>query len=104
MTIRKNKNTVFTIATPDVFKSPAADTYVIFGEAKIEDMQAMMQKEAALQMAKVGRRAWPPGRGGVPDVAASVTGAATCCPRPLGVRCGPLLRARRWPGSVGAIG
>jgi len=57
VTIRKNKNTVFTIATPDVFKSPAADTYVIFGEAKIEDMQAMMQKEAALQMAKAQAQA-----------------------------------------------
>lgn len=49
--IRKNKNIVFTIADPDVFKSPAADTFVIFGEAKIEDMQSMMQQEAARQMA-----------------------------------------------------
>ncbi len=34
------------IAKPDVFKSPGADTYVIFGEAKIEDLS---QSAAASQ-------------------------------------------------------
>ena len=29
------KNILFVIAKPDVFKSPASDTYVVFGEAKV---------------------------------------------------------------------
>lgn len=33
VTIKKSKNILFVIAKPDVFKSPASDTYVIFGEA-----------------------------------------------------------------------
>lgn len=34
---------------PDVFKSPASDTYIIFGEAKIEDLSAQAQAAAAEQ-------------------------------------------------------
>ncbi|GAB2223418.1 hypothetical protein Droror1_Dr00017559 [Drosera rotundifolia] len=30
---------------PDVFKSPTSDTYVIFGEAKIEDLIAQDDEE-----------------------------------------------------------
>jgi hypothetical protein len=30
-----------------VFKSPASDTYIIFGEAKIEDLSAAAQSQAA---------------------------------------------------------
>jgi nascent polypeptide-associated complex subunit alpha len=32
-----------------VFKSPASDTYIIFGEAKIEDLSAQAQSAAAEQ-------------------------------------------------------
>jgi nascent polypeptide-associated complex subunit alpha len=37
-----------------VFKSPASDTYIIFGEAKIEDLSAAAQSQAAqaFQMAQ----------------------------------------------------
>jgi len=35
---KKAKNILFVISKPDVFKSPASDTYIIFGEAKIEDI------------------------------------------------------------------
>jgi nascent polypeptide-associated complex subunit alpha len=35
------------INQPDVFKSPASDTYIIFGEAKIEDLSAAAQSQAA---------------------------------------------------------
>lgn len=38
VTIRKSKNILFVIQAPDVFKSPASDTYIVFGEAKIEDL------------------------------------------------------------------
>jgi nascent polypeptide-associated complex subunit alpha len=37
---------MFVIADADVFKSPSSNTYVIFGEAKIEDLK---QKEMAAQ-------------------------------------------------------
>ncbi|RHY34314.1 hypothetical protein DYB32_001297 [Aphanomyces invadans] len=36
-TIKKSQGVLFVISKPDVFKSSASETYVIFGEAKIED-------------------------------------------------------------------
>jgi len=33
---------LFVVSNPDVFKSPNSDTYVIFGEAKIEDLNAQV--------------------------------------------------------------
>ena len=35
VTIRKSKNILFVITKPDVFKSPASDTFIVFGEAKV---------------------------------------------------------------------
>ncbi|CAH8361939.1 unnamed protein product [Eruca vesicaria subsp. sativa] len=49
VTVKKSKNIMFVISKPDVFKSPASDTYVIFGEAKIEDMSSQIQSQAAQQ-------------------------------------------------------
>merc|ERR1711865_645481 len=49
VTVKKSKNILFVISKPDVFKSPASDTYVIFGEAKIEDLSAQAQSAAAEQ-------------------------------------------------------
>merc|ERR1712137_1131827 len=37
VTIRKSRNILFVINKPDVYKNPASDTYIVFGEAKIED-------------------------------------------------------------------
>ena len=42
---------LFVIQKPDVFKSPASDTYVVFGEAKIEDLTAQASAQAAEQFA-----------------------------------------------------
>lgn len=47
MTIRKSKNILFVINNPDVFKNPASDTYIVFGEAKIEDLSQQAQVAAA---------------------------------------------------------
>jgi nascent polypeptide-associated complex subunit alpha len=41
--IRKSKNILFVINKPDVFKSPGSDTYIVFGEAKIEDLSQHAQ-------------------------------------------------------------
>ena len=35
VTVRKAKNILFVIAKPDVYKSPASDTYIVFGETKV---------------------------------------------------------------------
>ena len=47
VTIRKSKNILFVISKPDVYKNPASDTYIVFGEAKIEDLSQNAQMEAA---------------------------------------------------------
>merc|ERR1711993_122376 len=47
VTIRKSKNILFVIAKPDVYKNPASDTYIVFGEAKIEDLSQQAQIDAA---------------------------------------------------------
>jgi len=49
VTVKKSKNILFVISKPDVFKSPTADTYVVFGEAKSEDLSASSQAAAAKQ-------------------------------------------------------
>jgi len=47
VTIRRSKNIMFVINKPEVFKSPASDTYIVFGEAKIEDLSQQAQVQAA---------------------------------------------------------
>ena len=49
VTVKKSKNVLFVIHKPDVFKSPNAETYVVFGEAKSEDQSAVSQAAAAKQ-------------------------------------------------------
>ena len=49
LAVSQSKNILFVISKPDVFKSPASDTYIIFGEAKIEDLSAQAQQAAAEQ-------------------------------------------------------
>jgi len=45
--LRKSKTITFVITQPDVYKSPSSDTYVIFGEARIEDALQEAGKKAA---------------------------------------------------------
>merc|ERR1712070_140191 len=47
VTVKKSKTILFVIGRPDVHKAPASDTYVVFGEAKIEDLSAQAQANAA---------------------------------------------------------
>ncbi|KAI3756981.1 hypothetical protein L6452_04513 [Arctium lappa] len=49
VTIKRAKNIMFFISKPDIFKSPNSETYVIFGEAKIEDLSSQLQTQAAQQ-------------------------------------------------------
>jgi nascent polypeptide-associated complex subunit alpha len=50
--IRKSKQMLFVINKPEVFKNPNSETYVVFGEAKIEDLsgQNSFQNKAAARM------------------------------------------------------
>jgi len=50
VTVKKSKNILFVISKPDVHKAPNSDTYIVFGEAKIEDLSAQAQASAAQQM------------------------------------------------------
>jgi nascent polypeptide-associated complex subunit alpha len=54
VTVKKSKAVCFVISNPDVYKSPASDSYVVFGEAKIEDLGAQAQQSAAQQFAAAG--------------------------------------------------
>ncbi|KAF2155624.1 nascent polypeptide-associated complex, alpha subunit [Myriangium duriaei CBS 260.36] len=50
VTLRRPKNILFVISNPDVYKSPSSNTWIIFGEAKIEDLNAQAQAAAAQQL------------------------------------------------------
>lgn len=45
--IRKSKSMLFVINKPEVYRNPNSDTYVVFGEAKIEDLAQQAQMAAA---------------------------------------------------------
>jgi len=51
VTLRRPKNILFVINNPDVYKSPTSNTWIIFGEAKIEDLNSQAQASAAQQLA-----------------------------------------------------
>ncbi|KAJ5600338.1 hypothetical protein VI817_001401 [Penicillium citrinum] len=51
VTLRRPKNILFVVSQPDVYKSPSSNTWIIFGEAKIEDLNAQAQASAAQQLA-----------------------------------------------------
>lgn len=51
MTLRRPKNILLVISNPDVYKSPSSNTWIIFGEAKIEDLNSQAQASAAQQLA-----------------------------------------------------
>ncbi len=47
--VKRSKSVLFAITNPDVYKNTAGDTYVIFGEAKVDDLAAAAQASAAKQ-------------------------------------------------------
>ncbi|PYH82242.1 ATP synthase D chain, mitochondrial [Aspergillus uvarum CBS 121591] len=52
VTLRRPKNILFVINQPDVYRSPTSNTWIIFGEAKIEDLNSQAQASAAQQLAE----------------------------------------------------
>ncbi|QPG96255.1 GAL4 enhancer protein [Epichloe festucae Fl1] len=63
VTLRRPKNILFVINNPEVYKSPNSNTYIVFGEAKIEDVNATAQQAAAAQMAAANAEADHAGHG-----------------------------------------
>ncbi|KAG8528742.1 GAL4 enhancer protein [Bacidia gigantensis] len=51
VTLRRPKNILFVINQPDVYKSPSSNTWIIFGEAKIEDLSSQISDSALKNMA-----------------------------------------------------
>ncbi|KAG6991192.1 nascent polypeptide-associated complex subunit alpha [Physcia stellaris] len=51
VTLRRPKNILFVINQPDVYKSPSSNTWIIFGEAKIEDLSSQLNKDALQNIA-----------------------------------------------------
>merc|ERR1719343_539233 len=66
VTVKKSKNILFVISQPDVHKAASSDTYIVFGEAKIEDLSAAAQQQAANQFTQPN-----------PDAGAKAARAAT---------------------------
>ncbi|KAL8885181.1 MAG: hypothetical protein Q9192_006688, partial [Flavoplaca navasiana] len=52
VTLRRPKNILFVINQPDVYKSPSSNTWIIFGEAKIEDLSSQIPGDAANKLAQ----------------------------------------------------
>jgi len=51
VTLRRPKNHLFVLASPEVYKSPNSDCYIVFGEAKAEDSSSQAGLSAAQQFA-----------------------------------------------------
>jgi len=63
VTLRRGRNLLYVISNPDCFKAPNSDTYVIFGEAKAEDMAAKAAAQAAAFKAESAAAAAAAGAG-----------------------------------------
>merc|ERR1712071_24164 len=55
--IRKSKATLFVINKPEVFRNTNSDTYVVFGEAKIENLSNQNQFQAAKKFEEAQKQA-----------------------------------------------
>jgi len=75
--IRKSKQMLFVINKPEVFKNATSDTYVVFGEAKIEDMNssAQAQMAAAKRMEDRQKQAAQQAAAAATDLSTNDTGA-----------------------------
>lgn len=71
VTFRRRGNQIFAIDNPDVFKS-AAGTYIVFGEAKLEDLtQRLQQAQAGADPSAAGHEGHD--HGAAPTDPASIT-------------------------------
>lgn len=77
VTIKRSKNMIFAITNPEVYKSPVGDSYIVFGEAKVEDLgyqaQALAAQRLAAQRAATGGNGFAPATPGDDEDGAGVT-------------------------------
>ncbi|PWN90937.1 nascent polypeptide-associated complex subunit alpha [Acaromyces ingoldii] len=52
VTMRRPRGHLYVVSSPEVYKSSVSDCYIVFGEAKNEDMSAQAQAAQAQQMAQ----------------------------------------------------
>ncbi|KAN0062961.1 GAL4 enhancer protein [Thecaphora frezii] len=52
VTMRRPRGHLYVVSQPEVYKSAVSDCYIVFGEAKTEDMSQFAQAQAAQQMAQ----------------------------------------------------
>mmetsp|Transcript_16817 Transcript_16817/g.23814 ORF Transcript_16817/g.23814 Transcript_16817/m.23814 type:complete len:196 (+) Transcript_16817:77-664(+) len=74
VTVKKSKNVLFVISKPDVFKSPSSDTYVVFGEAKSEDVGAAANQAAAAKQFRQPQSAGVPAAPAAPEAEPETAG------------------------------
>lgn len=83
VTVRKSKNVLFVIQHPEVYKSVGPDgqsTFVVFGEARVEDL-AHNAAQAAAERLKGGAAGAGPAGAGLPTPGApAASGAAASAP------------------------
>lgn len=48
VTLRRGNSMIFVIAQPEVYKNPTSNSYIVFGECKIEDLSAAARAQAAM--------------------------------------------------------
>jgi nascent polypeptide-associated complex subunit alpha len=60
VTLKRSKTVLFAITNPEVFKAPTSETYIIFGEAKAEDLGAQSASAAAEQFRVPDKQAVKP--------------------------------------------
>ncbi|KAG4306175.1 hypothetical protein PORY_000163 [Pneumocystis oryctolagi] len=52
VTFSRPKNVLFVIVNPDVYKMPYSDTYIVFGQIKIQDTSSQEHMNAVQQLAR----------------------------------------------------
>jgi nascent polypeptide-associated complex subunit alpha len=76
VTLRRGRNLLYVISNPDCFKLPGSDSYVVFGEAKQEDIAAKAAAQAAAFKAEAagatGASAGMPGATKIPSITEEV--------------------------------
>ncbi|KAI8325234.1 nascent polypeptide-associated complex, alpha subunit, partial [Martensiomyces pterosporus] len=77
VTMRRPKGVIFTIQSPDVYKSTTSDTWIVFGEARVEDL-AQQQLAQARQLQALATEEAAKGK----DAAASGAASSSAAPAP----------------------
>merc|ERR1712100_400927 len=56
VTIKKSKDILFVFQIPDVYKIPDSDTYIIYGEARIEDVNTPNHADAVRKLNQLNQK------------------------------------------------